>query len=65
MPYKTVYDFTKRSTNYKMMTEGIFDQYECERRCDSKILENDLKVLEIELKKKQEKRIKKDKKEAE
>ena len=39
--------------------------YESEQRCDSRIEEGDLKKLEIELKKKQEKRVKKEKKAAE
>jgi hypothetical protein len=49
---KNVYDFTKRSSNYKLMNEGVYDQFDFEKRSDSKIGENDLKVLEIELKKK-------------
>jgi hypothetical protein len=35
LPKKVVYDFTKRSNNYKLMKEGITDQYEHELRSDS------------------------------
>ena len=53
---KSVYDFTKRSKNFKLMKEGgetiNRDEYEFERRCDSKIEPDDLAKLETELKKK-------------
>ncbi len=52
IPTKVVYDFTKRSANYRMVEEGIYDRFDCEERCDSKIKPEDLKKLEIELKKK-------------
>lgn len=52
LPTKVVYDFTKKSTNYKLIEEGIFDRFDFEERCDSKIKPEDLKKLEIELKKK-------------
>lgn len=52
IPTKLVYDFTKRSNNYRMAEEGIYDRFDCEERCDSKIKPEDLKRLEIELKKK-------------
>lgn len=58
IPKKVVYDFTKKSTNYKMVEDGIFDRFDFEERCDSKIRPEDLKKLEIELKKKQKRRIK-------
>jgi hypothetical protein len=60
MPMKIVYDFTKRSINMKYVEEGIFGKFEFEERCDSKVKEDDLEKLEIELKKKQKKRQKKD-----
>jgi hypothetical protein len=60
IPKKVVYDFTKKSTNYKMLEEGIYDRFDCEERCDSKIKPEDLKKLEIELKKKQKRRIKRE-----
>ena len=41
------------------MQEGKYEEYESERRCDSKIEPEDLLKLEIELKKKQERRVKK------
>ena len=40
-----------------LVQEGIFDNFEYTDRCDSKIEEGDLQKLEIELKKKQRKRI--------
>ena len=52
VPLKKVYDFTKRSKNMKLVEEGIFDKFDHEERCDSKIKPEDLKKLEIELKKK-------------
>lgn len=64
-PQKQVYDFRKKTNNYQLMNSGIYDQYDCEKRYDSKVVEEDLKTLEIELKRKQEKRIKKQKKEEE
>lgn len=44
----------------KMLEEGLYDKFECEERCDSKLGQDDLKKLEIELKKKQKKRIKRE-----
>jgi len=41
----------------KLLNEGRLDSLEFNERCDSKIEEGDLKKLEIELKKKQRKRI--------
>jgi hypothetical protein len=40
------------------LNEGVYDKFIFEDRCDSKIEEGDLLKLEIELKKKQKKRIK-------
>jgi hypothetical protein len=57
IPVKKVYDFTKRSKNMKLFNEGHMENFEFSERCDSKIEEGDLKKLEIELKKKQRKRI--------
>jgi hypothetical protein len=55
MPTKKVYDFTKRSENYRYIEDTNLSlenlEYE-ERRCDSRLKEEDLKLLEIELKKK-------------
>ena len=42
----------------KYVLEDKLDQFECEERTDSKLKDEDLKLLEIELKKKQKKRIK-------
>ena len=58
IPTKVVYDFTKRSKNYKLAEEGIYDKFDCEERSDSKIKPEDLKKLEIELKRKQKRRVK-------
>lgn len=52
-----MFDFTKKSKNMKLLNEGRLDSLEFNERCDSKIEEGDLKKLEIELKKKQRKRI--------
>ncbi len=52
IPIKKVYDFTKRSQNAKYLEEGAQDQIEYEERSDSKLNQDDLKKLEIELKKK-------------
>jgi hypothetical protein len=41
----------------KLLNEGHMENFEFSERCDSKIEEGDLKKLEIELKKKQRKRI--------
>eukprot|EP00347_Sterkiella_histriomuscorum_P021741 403332928 len=57
IPVKKLYDFTKRSQNMQLVNEGVFDQFDYTERCDSKIEEGDLQKLEIELKKKQRKRI--------
>ena len=43
-----------------MVDEGIYERFECEERCDSRLKEEDLKKLEIELKKKQKRRIKRE-----
>lgn len=59
MPQLNVYDFTKRSKNFTLMQDDIHDQYESEMRTNSKIEYVDLPKLEAELKKKQEKRLKK------
>jgi hypothetical protein len=73
---KKVYDFTKHSQNYRlfennettMQPSANFSlenlEYE-EKRCDSRLKEEDLKLLEIELKKKQKRRIKKERRIAE
>lgn len=61
IPVKYVFDFTKRSKNYKMMKkqrgnegDGFEEcEYEFERRCDSKIEPGDLEKLEAELRRKQ------------
>jgi hypothetical protein len=58
MPHKVVYDFTKKSYNAKLVEDGVFDQFIYEDRCDSKIEQGDLEKLQLELKKKQKKRIK-------
>ena len=60
MPIKIVYDFTKRSANKKLLDEGVYGRFEYDERSDSKIVEEDLEKLEIELKKKQKKRIRKE-----
>jgi hypothetical protein len=60
MPMKVVYDFTKRSHNMRLVNEGKFEDFEFTERCDSKIEEGDLAKLEIELKKKQKRRIKRE-----
>lgn len=60
IPIKVVYDFTKRSHNMKLLEEGDYERFECEERCDSKIKPEDLKKLEIELRKKQKKRNKRE-----
>jgi hypothetical protein len=54
IPVKYVFDFTKRSKNYRLMKHGNEnrEEYEFERRCDSKIEPGDLEKLEAELKKK-------------
>ena len=41
-PMKMVYDFTKRSANMRFVEEGVYDKFESEERCDSKIVEEDL-----------------------
>lgn len=41
----------------QLVNEGIFSEFEYQERCDSKIEQGDLQKLEIELKKKQRKRI--------
>lgn len=76
LPTKKVYDFTKHSQNYRlfennettMQPSANFSlenlEYE-EKRCDSRLKEEDLKLLEIELKKKQKRRIKKERRIAE
>jgi len=76
LPTKKVYDFTKHSQNYRLFdnNEAILLpttnyslenlEYE-EKRCDSRLKEEDLKLLEIELKKKQKRRIKKERRIAE
>lgn len=59
-PQKTVYDFRKKSSNMRLLKETTLytlESFDCEKRCDSIIEEGDLKKLEIELKKKQRKRI--------
>ena len=64
---KKVYDFTKHSQNYKYIEAGDVQpsfslenlEYE-EKRCDSRLKEEDLKLLEIELKRKQKRRIKRE-----
>lgn len=61
IPMKVVYDFTKRSQNMKFLEEGFFDKFEREERCDSKLKEEDLKKLEIELRKKQKRRVRREK----
>jgi hypothetical protein len=58
VPQKVVFDFTKRSNNARLLEEGVLDRFESEQRCDSKIKPEDLKRLEIELKKKQKRRVK-------
>ena len=40
-----------------LINDGVFDRFMYEDRCDSKIEEGDLQKLEIELRKKQKKRI--------
>lgn len=60
MPKKVVYDFTKRSQNVKYLQDDHLDRFECEERADSKLKEEDLQKLEIELKKKQKRRIKRE-----
>jgi hypothetical protein len=65
IPSKNIYDFTKRSNNMKYLEEGLYDKFEYEERCDSGLKEEDLKKLEIELKKKQKKRIKRESRRAE
>lgn len=57
MPVKIVYDFTKRSNNMKLINDGKYEDLEFTERCDSKLEEADLQRLEIELKKKQKRRI--------
>jgi hypothetical protein len=52
IPTKKVYDFTKRSQNAKYLEEGAFDRIEYEEHTDSKLNTDDLKKIEIELKKK-------------
>lgn len=37
IPSKIVYDFTKRSKNQKFLEEGLFERFECEERCDSRL----------------------------
>jgi len=75
LPTKKVYDFTKHSQNYRLFdnNEAMHQptnyslenlEYE-EKRCDSRLKEEDLKLLEIELRKKQKKRIKKERRIAE
>lgn len=76
LPTKKVYDFTKHSQNYRLFdnNEATMQpttnyslenlEYE-EKRCDSRLKEEDLKLLEIELKKKQKRRIKKERRLAE
>jgi hypothetical protein len=80
VPTKKVYDFTKHSQNYRLFDnnnettsqqqqqQANFSlenlEYE-EKRCDSRLKEEDLKLLEIELKKKQKRRIKKERRIAE
>lgn len=54
---KVVYDLRKRSNNQRLIQEGKYEELECVERCDSKIEEGDLERLEIELKKKQKKRL--------
>lgn len=49
----------------KLVEEGIFDKFDREERCDSKIKPEDLKRLEIELRKKQKRRIRREKHESE
>ena len=60
IPKKVVYDFTKRSENAKLLQEGDLDHFISEERCDSKLRPEDLKKLEIELKKKHTKRAKRE-----
>jgi len=42
MPIKTVYDFTKKSNNMRMVNEGKFEDFDYIERCDSKLEEGDL-----------------------
>ena len=44
----------------RLVEEGIYERFEGEERCDSRLKEEDLKLLEIELRKKQKKRIKRE-----
>ena len=60
LPMRVIYDFTKRSKNYKLMEEGQFERFEGVERQDSKLGQEDLKKLEIELKKKQKRRIRRE-----
>lgn len=62
VPTKKVYDFTKRSNNIKLLEEGAsIERFEFEeKRCDSRLLDDDLKKLEIELKRKQKRRQKRE-----
>lgn len=60
IPKKVVYDFTKRSENAKLVQEGDYEHFISEERCDSKLRPEDLKKLEIELRKKHNKRAKRE-----
>ena len=60
VPTKKVYDFTNRSLNAKYLEEGALDRIVYEERSDSKLNQDDLKKLEIELKKKYKRRLKRE-----
>lgn len=59
MPLKSVFDFRKHSKNMNLVRSSNFNlqNYEFEKRSDSIIEEGDLQKLEIELRRKQKKRI--------
>ena len=60
IPTKKLYDFTKRSQNAKYLEEGALDRIEYVEHSDSKLNQDDLTKIEIELKKKQKRRIKRE-----
>jgi hypothetical protein len=50
VPVKREFDFTRRSANMQLIKEGRFDaEFTFRERSDSKIGENDLERLQVEL----------------
>jgi hypothetical protein len=52
IPTRKIYDFTKHSVNNKYLEEGALEQIIYEEHQDNRIKEEDLKKIEIELKRK-------------